>query len=113
MSEDELKKIREQYISRAQSDDQAVKEAEEAQKQAQLEAWRQGILRKILSEGAKMRLANIRLVKPDRATMVENQLIQLYQAGRISSMISEEQLLAILRQLSSSQRDSRIEFRRS
>jgi len=115
MSEDELDAIRKKYLSQMQPEksESAQNEQVEAQKQAQLEAWKQGILRKILSEPARTRLANLKLVKPDRAAVVENHLIQLHQARRITAPLNEEQLLQILRQLNNQKRDSKIEFRRS
>ncbi len=115
MSEDELDAIRKKYLSQMQSENAhtAKDEQLEAQRQAQIEAWKQSVLRSILSEKARLRLANLKLVKPDRASAVENHLIQLKQSGRIPEQLSEEQLLYILRQMNTHKRDSKIEFRRS
>lgn len=116
MSEDELNEIRKRYMSQMKDDanEQSQQEEAEAQRRAQYEAMKQNILRGILSEGAKQRLANIKLVKPQLAEALENHLVQLAQAGRIPQQgVSEEQFLQLLRQVSSKKRDSKIEFRRS
>ncbi len=112
MSDDELRALREKYKnqlnqSQPQESEEAVKE-----RKAQEESIRQNVLRKILSDKARERLNNIKLVKPQLAENIEVQLIQLVQRGRISSKLSEEQLLQLLKQFSNQKRDSKIEFRR-
>ena len=116
MSDDELNNIRKRYMAKNETsaNEEKLKRERDEQQRAQYEAMKQNILRRILSEGAKQRLANIKLVKPQMAETLENQLVQLSQAGRIpSSGISEEQFLQLLRQITGSKRDSKIEFRRS
>ena len=92
--------------------DVAVVGPQGAQQEAALEQQKQAILRQILSEKAKQRLANIKLVKPAVASSIEDQLIYLAQSGRIRGVISEEQLLQILKQLQGQKRDSKIRFER-
>jgi len=66
-----------------------------------LEEMKRVILKKILSKGAMERLGRIKLVKPDLASQLELYLIQLYQSGKISEEISEEQIKLILDRLTS------------
>jgi programmed cell death protein 5 len=65
------------------------------------EEMKKNILKKILSRDAMERLGRVRLVKPDIANQLELYLIQLYQSGKISEEISEEQIKLILERLTS------------
>ena len=114
---DELDEIRRKRLQELQNqsanqqvDDDALRQQEEA-RLAQ-EAQKQALLRSILSEEAKQRLTNIKLVKPQLAENIENQLIHLSQSGRITNRISEEQLLRLLKQIQGHKRDSSITFKR-
>jgi len=111
---DEIRKRRMQELQdqneSAPSNEETIRQQEEA-KQV-YEERKQAILRSILSEEAKQRLSNIKLVKPQMAENIENQLIQLSQSGRINGRISEQQLLNLLRQLQDNKRDSSITFKR-
>lgn len=64
-----------------------------------MEQLKKSILRTILSKQALERLGRIRLVKPRIALQLELYLVQLYQAGKIKSEISDEQLKVILNAL--------------
>jgi programmed cell death protein 5 len=59
------------------------------------------VMKRILSKQAIERLGRIRVVKPELATQLELYLIQMYQAGKIRTEISDEQLKTILETLSS------------
>ena len=74
-----------------------TEEAEELQK---IEVMKKTLLKKILTKEATERLGRIRLIKPDIANQLELYLVQLYQAGKIASMITDEQLKMILEQIS-------------
>jgi len=67
----------------------------------EIEKLKKEVLKKILSKEAFERLGRIRLVKPALAAQLELYLIQLYQAGKLKSHISDEQLKLILEKLSS------------
>jgi len=73
----------------------------------QIEEERRNILREILEPDARARLDNLRIVRPDFTELIENQLIALYQQGRISR-VSDEQLKALLYNLSSRQKNTTI-----
>ncbi|NPA97723.1 MAG: DNA-binding protein [Crenarchaeota archaeon] len=60
------------------------------------EAKKQEILRMILTPEARERLANLRLVRPDLAKIVEDHLVALALQGRIARQITEEELKTIL-----------------
>ena len=92
------------------TDTENLKQQEELKKQQ--EAQKQAFLRSILSDKAKQRLTNIRLVKPQLAENIENQIIYLSQSGRVIGRVSEEQLLNLLKKLQDRKRDSSITFKR-
>ncbi len=90
-------------------------EAEEQRKklEAEMEARRQALLRSILTEKARERLANLKLVKPELAKAAEEAIIQLVQMGRLQTPVTDEQVKALLLELDSrTRRDFQIKFKR-
>lgn len=82
---------------------------EEKQRRLQIEA----ILRRILTPEARSRLANLRLVKPELANIVEQQLIALAQSGRVPVPITDDFLKKLLAQLyEQTHRETRIRILR-
>ena len=75
---------------------------------AQLAAQKELILKQILSSDARLRLNNVRLVKPDLANLVENYLINVASQGKFNSQISDEQLKQILMSMQQPKRDFKI-----
>lgn len=55
------------------------------------------MLKQILTNEAREKLANIRLVKPERAEQVENYIINAAQSGRLAGAVTEEQIKDLLR----------------
>ena len=86
------------------------REAEEERLRREME--REAILRTILTENARERLARIRLARPEFAKVLEDQLILLAQSGRISIPINDEQLKEILRRLHGRKKGGEIVFKR-
>lgn len=106
MSEDEeLEKIRQKKLLELQ---QKLAEEEEKRKER---IERSNLLRVILTPEARQRLANMRLVKPELVDKIEIYLIQLAQAGKIPTPLSDDQLKIILNKLIPSKREIRIERR--
>ena len=82
---------------------------EEKQRRAQIEA----VLRRIMTPEARSRLANLRLVKPELANVVEQQLIALAQSGRVPIPITDDFLKKLLAQLyEQTHRETRIRILR-
>ena len=109
-NDDELEAIRQRKIAQIQ-EQQAVSQAQEKQ-QATLEAQKQSILRQILTEEARQRLTNVKLVRPQVAEAVELRLIQIAQQGGVSEKINDEQLKDILRKIQGQKRETKVDIRR-
>jgi programmed cell death protein 5 len=106
----ELEALRKKRLAELQSDQLAQQQQEEQKRQ--IENQRQLILKGILTNEARERLARIKLAKPDYAVNLENQLISLAQTRRVSEKISDDQLKQLLKQLTQTKRESKITFKR-
>lgn len=76
-----------------------------SQKDGDIAAQKDQILRQLLSSEARLRLNNVRMVKPDLATLVENYLIGMASQGKIQSQVSDDQLKQILMSIQQPKRD--------
>ena len=114
MAEDpELEAIRQRRMAELQQQAAAQQGRAQQEEQAQrAEAQRQAVLRQILLPEARDRLANVRLANPQQAAAVENQLIRLYQAGRLAGMVTEPMLKEILQSMAPREREINITFQR-
>ena len=75
------------------------------EKDSQLKAQKETMLKQVLSADARLRLNNVRMVKPDLADLVENYILNLSVQGKISGQISDEQLKQILSSAQQPKRD--------
>ena len=78
------------------------------EKDSQLKAQKEIMLKQVLSGDARLRLNNVRMVKPDLADLVENCILNLSVQGKISGQISDEQLKQILSSAQQPKRDFKI-----
>jgi programmed cell death protein 5 len=110
-SDEELQRIREKRLLELQAQQRQAEGLQRAQEEAQ--AQKQALLRKILTPEARQRLARIRIVRPDFATQLELQLIQVAQSGRLALPINDGALKRLLTQIQSrgNVRDIRIRRR--
>ncbi len=107
MSEDEeLEALRRRRLMELQR--QMLQEQQRAEAQRRLELQKQSLMRRILTPKARQRLANLKMVRPEFASQLELQLIQIAQQGRISLPITDDQLKEILSRLQRSRREIRI-----
>ncbi|HIP83996.1 MAG TPA: DNA-binding protein [Methanothermococcus okinawensis] len=86
-------------------------EQQALQLQQEYELQKRKILRQILTEPARARLARLRLAKPELAAQVELQLIQLAQMGRIQVPVSDEELKSLLEKLHEMSKSKRGEIK--
>jgi len=75
---------------------------------AEVSNLKDNALKTLLSAEARLRLNNVRMVKPDLAAMVENYLLGLASQGRLNSQISDDQLKQILLSIQQPKRDFKI-----
>lgn len=75
---------------------QNQKQQEAAAKQKKMEEQRAATLDKILSTEAKERLGRIRLVKPEKARMVEDILLQMAAQRNLGGPVEDAQLIELL-----------------
>ncbi len=74
----------------------------------ELAAQKERILRQILSSEARMRLNNIKMVKPELSDLVEQYLIGMATQGKLPGQLSDEQLKQILLSIQQPKRDFKI-----
>ncbi len=72
---------------------------------SEISAQKEQILKQILASDARLRLNNVKMVKPDLANLVENYLISMASQGKLGSQISDEQLKQILLSIQQPKRD--------
>ena len=65
----------------------------------------------LLDTEARQRLMNVRMVKPELATAVENYLINAASSGRINRPLNDEELKQILLSIQQPKKDFRINRR--
>lgn len=78
------------------------------QKDAEISAQKELVLKQLLSSEARLRLNNVKMVKPDLAALVENYLIGMASQGRINSQVTDDQLKQILMSVQQPKRDFKI-----
>jgi len=98
-TEDEIKK----RMLQQRMQEMSMQQHEQAQMQEALAS----IMSRILDKKGRERLSNLKLVKPELATQLEIYLAQLYQSGQMKGLITDEQLVMILKKISE-KRDIRI-----
>ena len=74
----------------------------------QINAQKDMLLKQLLSSEARLRLNNVKMVKPELANMVENYLLGLASQGRATGQITDEQLKQILLSAQQPKKDFKI-----
>lgn len=91
-----------------QMQNQMATEQQQKAEQDSAQAQRQALLRQLLESEARGRLERIKLAKPEEGTYIENQIIMLFQMGRIKQRISDSMLKKLIPQLLPKKRDIKI-----
>ena len=111
MSEDEYDPELQNLLAR-RAEEERRRALEERRRREEYEKQKEALLRVILTPEARQRLNNVKLVKPEIAESLEDQLIALAQAGRINIPITDEELKEILAQVAEqNKRDYKIQIR--
>ena len=74
----------------------------------QINAQKDMLLKQLLSSEARLRLNNVKMVKPELANMVENYLLGLASQGRAPGQITDDQLKQILLSAQQPKKDFKI-----
>lgn len=74
----------------------------------EVSALKENALKTLLTAEARLRLNNVKMVKPDLAATVENYLFGLASQGRLKSQITDDQLKQILLSIQQPKRDFKI-----
>ena len=85
--------------------------SEKQNNQEDLIAQKEQMLKQILTPEARLRLNNIKMVKPELSNLVEQYLIGMATQGKIHSPISDDQLKQILLSIQQPKRDFKINRR--
>jgi programmed cell death protein 5 len=80
----------------------------QAQREKQLA--RENILRVLLTSDARQRLTNIRMVRPETAAVIEDNIIRLAAEGKIKKAITDEEIKAFLASLQQPKREFKIKW---
>jgi len=95
--DEELEEIQRRKLLQYQQ--MAVEAQRRAEAQRQMELAKQSLLRQILTPEARGRLTNIKMIRPELAEQLENQLIQLAQVGRLKVPVTDDDLKEVLRSI--------------
>jgi programmed cell death protein 5 len=109
-SDEELRKLRAKRMAEIQAQQQQQEELQRAQQEAELQ--KQELMRKVLTPEARLRLNNIKMVRPEFAQQIEIQLLQIAQTGRVRLPIDDDTLKKLLLQIQSRQSKRDITIRR-
>ncbi len=111
---DDLEAIRQRKLqelqaeqARTQAQDPAAEQAA-ADQAAEQEAAIERLLQQVLEPEARERLTRIRMSRPDFHQGVVRQLIALAQSGRLQRRLSDDDLKAVLAQMTPKDRDINI-----
>lgn len=107
MDDDTLEELKKQKMEQMQGGDMADQQRMQEQQEEQMRQQLKQIASQILTKDAQSRLGNIRTAKPDLASQIELQLVQLHRAGQIQNKITDDQLKQMLKQLQEATGDER------
>ena len=110
--DEELQRLKAQRMAELQARQQQGAEQQRAAAAAEAEAQKQSLMRRLLTPEARMRLANIKMVRPEFGQQLEAELVQLAQTGRVPLPITDEALKRLLIQIEGQQQKRDISIRR-
>ena len=87
-------------LQMAQEQETALKKETE-----QVEAQKKAVLRQALTPEARERLSNVKLAYPEIAQNIENQLVMLFQSGRLPGPVDDETMKKLLAQVQPQKRE--------
>lgn len=76
--------------------------------QGEKKAMREATLRMAFTSEARQRLANVKMVRPDLASSIEEYVIQLASSGRLKKAVDDEQVKQMLASMQDKKREMKI-----
>jgi programmed cell death protein 5 len=107
--DEQLEELRRRKLAELQQ--QAQSDQAAAQQRATADAQKDAVLRAILEPEARERLVRVRMARPEVAESLENQLLLLYQQGRIRNRVDDATLRDLLARVAPKSREPTIERR--
>jgi programmed cell death protein 5 len=98
-------------LSQGDNSDTGARTKTNAEQDRQAKAAREQMLRVVFSPEARERLNNIRMVKPDLASSVENQIFQLAATGRLRKQVTDQELKEMLGSFQQPKREFKINWK--
>ena len=77
----------------------------EMQRMRQIEEMKRQVMVRILSKDAFERLSRVKMVNPELAGQAELYLVQIYQTGKLTGKVTDEQMRGVLKALSDDRKD--------
>jgi programmed cell death protein 5 len=93
------------------SDRPRTNSQEKPDQERQEKAAREQMLRVVFTTEARERLSNIRMIKPELASAIENQIFSLAASGKLRSQISDEDLKRMLGSLQQPKKEFKITWK--
>ena len=89
-----------------------IKELESSQAKTvdSQKAMREQMLKVLLTSEARERLYKIRMVKPDTAKIIEDNIIQLASSGKLKKAITDKEIKEFLTSMQQPQKDFKIRW---
>jgi len=106
--QDKLEKLKEEKLKQMQGGNSQANMRKQQEEQARQRLKK--IASQILTKEARSRLGNIRTARPELASQIEMQLVQLYRSGSIRDKITDEQLKDLLKKVQESKDSTNIKY---
>jgi programmed cell death protein 5 len=106
MEDEDLQTLRRRRLEELQRRQQDA--AQEQKEREVVDAQVAAIMRKILTQEARERLARLKIAHPDIVASVEQQLISLAQSGRLNQVVDDATLQQILQRVLPEKREIKI-----
>ena len=81
-----------------------------AKEEAEKRQMKERVLRLVATSEARQRLASVRMVKPEIAQLIEDQILQLASAGKLNKPITDDDVKRFLSQLQQPKREFKIRW---
>lgn len=96
MDDSELQAIRAARLAELQRNTGQEDGGSGGGQQLQQQSANSGVLAQVLEPAARERLLRVRIVRPERADLVENHIVRMAQSGQLRRRLGEEEVVKML-----------------